>query len=117
MDSSKLTRAEILELTQKATGLRASPRLTVCAEILWIMSVCPPFQRRDVRAMLRKGGYAGSCVDRALRELEVAGLVEVSELRGPGRGGGHIYRIMTLEAVPDSRPGAGGGRVQKISRP
>lgn len=95
MDFSALPRDQILVDVQTATGLRASPRLTAAADIVWLMAVSPPFKRIDVVQQFESLGLSARCVDRALRELEHASLVRVIEGNADGQGGGKLYEIVS----------------------
>jgi hypothetical protein len=94
VDSPLLSRQEVLSLVRVATGLRTSPCLSACADLVWLMAVRPDFKRGEAKAMLAARGFGPRCVDRALLELENAKLIEVSQDHAKGRGGGHLFRLI-----------------------
>lgn len=94
MDKRLLSRDEVFAGVRAATGLRASPCLSACVDLVWLMAIRPDFKRGEAKAMLAARGFGPRCVDRAILELEEAQLIEVSEDHAKGRGGGHLFRLL-----------------------
>jgi hypothetical protein len=84
----------IRDIVKRATGLRLSPRLQACADILWVFLPFGRFGRLEVLSdcVNLKKIHHPKVLTRALRDMEMAGIIVRGESR-PHHGGGAIFHI------------------------
>lgn len=79
---------------KELVGLRASPRLAACQEIVWTMLPFGEFGGQEVR---ERAGlsfiFNEKTLNRALQSLQKAGLVIDTERHAKRLGGGRIFRL------------------------
>jgi hypothetical protein len=95
--SGRIDRTELHRAVAAATGMKASPRLAACVDIVWFFAPFGQFGRLEVvgpRSGLAEI-YHSKVLDRALRDLLAAGVLTETD-RGVRRGGGRTFLVARL---------------------
>jgi len=91
-DLMSATREEILATIKDFSGLRVSPRLTACVEIVYVFGVAARFGRLAVCSELSEV-FSDRCLDRALFTLEGCGAIQRVDDSGPDVDGNAEYVV------------------------
>lgn len=98
-------KADLARYIERHLMVRKSPRLSLLADIVLTFSPFSAFTRAEVME-IAQGRASPATIDRALADMEAAGMVECIERNKKKRRGGAIYSIKTPENWHRRAPGA-----------